>query len=81
MSRSPFLPELSPSSITSDLTDMLEEACLPGGVSDVAIQVSEILFIPLNTVQNVIFCRLGIIISLSELFPIPTGWRAVFSNS
>jgi hypothetical protein len=38
--RSPFLPELSPSSITSDLTDLLEEACLPGSVSDVAIQVS-----------------------------------------
>lgn len=38
--RSPFLPELSPSSITSDLTDLLEEACLPGSVSDVAIQAS-----------------------------------------
>lgn len=38
------MPELSPSSITSDLTDHLEEACLPGGVSDVAIKVSLNLF-------------------------------------
>lgn len=37
--RAPFQPELSPSCIISDLTDLLEEACLPGSVSDVAIQV------------------------------------------
>ena len=36
----PRLPHLSPTSLPSDLTAFLEEACLPGSVSDLEIEVS-----------------------------------------
>ena len=44
------LPELSASTLTADLTALLEEACLPGSVSDLEIKVIRHLltFVSLN---------------------------------
>ena len=40
IARAPVLPEISPSTFSGDLTGLLDESCLPGGTTDLEIEVS-----------------------------------------